>query len=78
MEQKELEALKKLKDGLLQVNGALMKLGKNKEDVIICLPNSEFAYFTNILSSGVSSISNFYIKVSEDEFKLADIRIKKY
>ena len=78
MDAKELEAFKKLKDGLMSINGALSKLGKDKDDLIVCLPSSEFAYFKTVLDSGVSSASNFYTRVSDDEFQLSGIRIKKY
>lgn len=68
----------KLKKSLLSLNGCITRLGKNKEDVVILLPDGDFAYFENILSSGVSSLSNFYIKVSDSEFSLSGIRIQKY
>lgn len=78
MDNKEFTALSDIKKSLLSLNGALLRLGKNKEDVVILLPDGDFAYFENILSSGVSSLSNFYIKISDDEFSLSGIRIQKY
>lgn len=78
MDARELEAFNKLKNGLMLINGALSKLGKDKDDLIVCLPNSEFAYFKTVLDSEVSSASNFYTRVSDDEFQLSGIRVKKY
>ena len=77
MEQKEITALTDLKKALLSVNGSLLRLGINKNDVTIVIPKDEFNYFTNILSSGVSGLSNFYIKVDEDTFTLSGIVITK-
>lgn len=77
MEQKEITALTDLKKALLSVNGSLLRLGINKDDVTIVIPKDEFNYFTNILSSGVSGLSNFYIKVNEDMFTLSGIKVTK-
>ena len=77
MEQKEITALTDLKKALLSVNGSLLRLGINKDDVTIVIPKDEFNYFTNILSSGVSGLSNFYIKVDENTFTLSGIVITK-
>ena len=78
MDNKEIKALNDLKNALLSVNGSLLKLGKNKDDVVILLPDGDFNYFDNILSSGVSSFSNFYVKVDSDKFTLSGIMISKY
>lgn len=77
MEQKEITALTDLKKALLSVNGNLLRLGINKDDVTVVIPKDEFNYFTNILSSGVSGLSNFYIKVDENTFTLSGIVITK-
>ena len=77
MEQKEITALTDLKKALLSVNGSLLRLGINKDDVTIVIPKDEFNYFTNILSSGVSGLSNFYIKIDEDTFTLSGITVTK-
>lgn len=42
MDNKEIKALNDLKNALLSVNGSLLKLGKNKDDVVILLPDSDF------------------------------------
>ena len=77
MEQKEITALTDLKKALLSVNGSLLRLGINKDDVTSVIPTDEFNYFTNILSSGVSGSSNFYIKVDENTFTLSGIKVIK-
>lgn len=77
MEVKEIEALNDLRKALLQVNGAISRLGKDKDDIVIILPNDEWNYFNNVLSSGVSSFSNFYIRISDNEFTLSGIRVQK-
>ena len=45
MDNKEIKALNDLKNALLSVNGSLLKLGKNKDDVVILLPDGDFNYF---------------------------------
>lgn len=77
MEQKEITALTDLRNALLSVNGSFLRLGINKDDVTIILPSGDFAYFTNILSSGISGLSNFYIKIDEDTFSLSGITVTK-
>ena len=77
MEQKEMIALNDLRKALLSINGAFLRLGVNKDDVLIVLPVGDFMYFSNVLSSGVGTLYNFYIKVSEDEFTLSGLRVTK-
>jgi len=77
MEVKEIEALNDLRKALLQVNGAISRLGKEKGDVVIVLPKDDWSYFNNVLSSGVSSFSNYYISVNDDEFTLSGIRVSR-
>ena len=77
MEVKEIEALNDLRKALLQVNGAISRLGKEKGDVVIVLPKDDWSYFNNVLSSGVSSFSNFYISISDYEFTLSGIRVQR-
>ena len=77
MEQKEMIALNDLRKALLSINGAFLRLGVNKDDVMIVLPVGDFTYFSNVLSSGVGTLPNFYIKVSEDEFTLSGLRVTK-
>lgn len=77
MEVKEIEALNDLRKALLQVNGAISRLGKDKNEIVIILPKDDWNYFNNVLSSGVSSFSNFYIKISANEFTLSGIKIQK-
>ena len=77
MEVQEVAALNDLRKALLSVNGAIARLGKDKGDMLVVLPNDDWVYFNNVLSSGVSSFSNYYIKISEYEFTLSGIRIAR-
>ena len=68
----------KLKNTLLQLNGALLRLGINKEEeVVIILPRHDFSYFKNVLESGNAGLSKFYIPVDGDSFKLSGITISR-
>ena len=77
MEVQEIAALNDLRKALLSVNGTIARLGKDKGDILIVLPNDDWVYFDNVLSSGVSSFSNYYIKINSDEFTLSGIRITR-
>jgi hypothetical protein len=65
----------KLKNTLLQLNGALLRLGINTNEVVIILPRYDFSYFKNVLESG--SLAKFYIHVDDDSFKLSGITISR-
>ena len=69
------EEIVKLKNTLLQLNGALLRLGINKEDTHIVLPKADWVYFNNVLNSGQSSICKYYQSVSGKEFVLGGISI---
>ena len=69
------EDIVKLKNTLLQLNGALLRLGINKEDTHIVLPKADWVYFNNVLSSGQSSMSKYYQSVSGKEFTLSGVSI---
>ena len=69
------EDIIKLKNTLLQLNGALLPLGINKEDTHIVLPKADWVYFNNVLISGQSSMSKYYQSVSDKEFNLSGISI---
>ena len=71
------EGVVKLKNTLLQLNGALLRLGINKEEVVIILPRHDFSYFKNVLESGNGSLAKFYIPVDDDSFKLSGITISR-
>ncbi|MEG2706875.1 MAG: hypothetical protein RR959_06000 [Erysipelotrichaceae bacterium] len=77
MEIQEITALNDLRKGLLAINGAISRLGKDKNEMVIILPNDDFVYFRNVLSSGVSSFSNYYISISDDTFTLSGIKISR-
>ena len=69
------EEVVKLKNTLLQLKGALLRLGLNKEDTHIVLPKADWVYFNNVLSSGVSSMSKYYRSVNDKEFMLSGISV---
>ena len=69
------EEVVKLKDTLLQLDGALLRLGINNEGTYIVLPKADWVYFNNVLSSGQSSMSKYYQSVSTKEFTLSGISI---
>lgn len=77
MDVQEIVALNDLRKALLSVNGAVSHLGKDKNEMVIILPNDDFVYFRNVLSSGVSSFSNYYISISDNEFTLSGIKISR-
>lgn len=77
MEVQEIAALNDLRKALLSVNCAITRLGKDKGDMLVVLPNVDWVYFDNALSSGVSSFSNYYIKINDYEFTLSGIRIAR-
>ena len=67
----------KLKNTLLQLNGALLRLGISTNEVVIILPRHDFSYFKNVLESGNAGLSKFYIPVDDDSFKLSGITISR-
>ena len=77
MDVQEIVALNDLRKALLSVNGAIGRLGRDKDEMVVVLPNDDWVYFNNVLSSGVSSFSNFYISISDHEFTLSGIRVTR-
>ena len=77
MNVQEIAALNDLRKALLSVNGAIGRLGKDKNDMLVVLPNDDWVYFDNVLNSGVSSFSNYYIKINNDEFIISGIRVAR-
>ena len=71
------EEVVKLKNTLSQLNGALLRLGINTEEVVIILPRHDFSYFKNVLESGNAGLAKFYIHVDDDSFKLSGITISR-
>ena len=69
------EEVVKLKNTLLQLNGALLRLSINKEDTYIVLPKADWVYFNNVLISGQSSMGKYYQSVSDNTFTLSGIAI---
>ena len=77
MDVQEIIALNDLRKALLQINGSLLRLGINTEEVVIILPRHDFSYFKNVLESGNGSLAKFYIRVDDDSFKLSGITISR-
>ena len=77
MDVQEIVALNDLRKALLSVNGAIGRLGRDKEEMVVVLPNDDWVYFNNVLSSGVSSFSNYYISISDYEFTLSGVRVTR-
>ena len=77
MDVQEIVALNDLRKALLSVNGAIGRLGRDKDEMVVVLPNDDWVYFNNVLSSGVSSFSNFYISISDYEFTLSGVRVTR-
>ena len=77
MDVQEIVALNDLRKALLSVNGAIGRLGRDKDEMVVLLPNDDWVYFNNVLSSGVSSFSNFYINISDYEFTLSGVRVTR-
>lgn len=78
MNDKEIKALHDLKEALLKVNGALLKTGVNKDEVIVLLPDADFVYMKRVLETSNTGLSKFYLKVCDKEFTLSGIKIRKY
>ena len=77
MDVQEIVALNDLRKALLSVNGAIGRLGRDKDEMVVLLPNDDWVYFNNVLSSGVSSFSNFYTSISDYEFTLSGVRVTR-
>ena len=75
MSTKDIQALHDLQKALLSINGALLRLGINKEDTHIVLPKAGWVYFNNALSSGQSGMSKYYKNVSNKQFNLSGVSI---
>lgn len=77
MDVQEIVALNDLRKALLSVNGAIGRLGRDKDEMVVVLPNDDWVYFNNVLSSGVSSFSNYYVSISDNEFTISGIRVTR-
>ena len=77
MDVQEIVALNDLRKALLSVNGAIGRLGRDKDEMVVVLPNEDWVYFNNILSSGVSSFSNYHVSIGDNEFTLSGIRVTR-
>ena len=77
MDVQEIVALNDLRKALLSVNGAIGRLGRDKDEMLVVLPNDDWVYFNNVLSSGVSSFSNYYVSIGDNEFTLSGIRVTR-
>ena len=77
MDVQEIVALNDLRKALLSVNGAIGRLGRDKDEMFVVLPRHDFSYFKNVLESGNAGLAKFYIPVDDDSFKLSGITISR-
>ena len=78
-QQLEQQALNKLKDSLLQMNGALLQCGVDKDMVEIMLPREDFIYMKTVLSYETSAYHKFFhLTDNVNEFILCGIKIKSF
>ena len=78
-QQMEQQALNKLKDSLLQMNGALLQCGVDKDMVEILLPREDFIYMKTVLSYETSAYHKFFhLTDSVNEFILCGMKIKSF
>lgn len=78
MDENKVKALHKLKDSLLSVNGSLLKVGVNKDDIVILLPDIDFGYISKVLATSNSGLAKFYQSVDDNTFTLSGLTIKRY
>lgn len=78
-QQIEQQALNKLKDSLLQMNGALLQCGVDKDMVEIMLPREDFIYMKTVLSYETSAYHKFFhLTDNVNEFILCGMKIKSF
>ena len=78
-QQLEQQALNKLKDSLLQMNGALLQCGVDKDTVEIMLPREDFIYMKTVLSYETSAYHKFFhLTDNVNEFTLCGMKIKSF
>lgn len=78
-QQLEQQALNKLKDSLLQMNGALLQCGVDKDMVEIMLPREDFIYMKTVLSYETSAYHKFFhLTDNVNEFTLCGMKIKSF
>lgn len=78
-QQLEQQALNKLKDSLLQMNGALLQCGVDKDMVEIMLPREDFIYMKTVLSYETSAYHKFFhLTDNVNEFILCGMKIKSF
>ena len=75
----EQQALNKLKDSLLQMNGALLQCGVDKDMVEIMLPREDFIYMKTVLSYEASAYHKFFhLTDNVNEFTLCGMKVKSF
>lgn len=78
-QQMEQQALNKLKDSLLRMNGALLQCGVDKDVVEIMLPREDFIYMKTVLSYETSAYHKFFhLTDNVNEFILCGMKIKSF
>lgn len=76
----ERQAIKSFTEALLAINGALLKSGSNKDEVVIMLPKEDFNYFFTVLQYPNTPASKFFKYDPQDlsEFTLAGIKVRSF
>lgn len=65
----------KLKSALLQINGSLLRLGVDREDMYVVLPSHDWAHFNIVLKTKQSGLHKFYKEVDDFSFMLAGLKV---
>lgn len=76
----ERQAIKSFTEALLAINGALLKSGSNKDEVVIMLPKYDYQYWFTVLQYPNSPASKFFKYDPQDlnEFTLAGIKVRSF
>lgn len=76
----ENQAVKSFTEALLAINGALLKSGSNKDEVVIMLPREDFNWWFTVLQYPNSPASKFFKYNPQDltEFTLAGIKVRSF
>lgn len=78
-QEQENKAFNDIKDALLSMNGALLRCGVNKDDVIINIARLDWVYMKEVLSYETSNYHKFFkLTNDEDVFILAGIKVRAF
>lgn len=76
----ERQAVKSFTEALLAINGAMLKSGSSKDEVVIMLPREDFNWWFSVLQYPNSPASKFFKYDSDNktEFMLAGIKVRSF